>query len=100
AAGAAASDSGAPSGIGVCPMLFEQADALAGVTATYAYELNDPNAGRLGAVPAGFEVGSEHAAEVKFLYNGYVGTLQPPGIRPDEQAMAHSMLRYWATFAA
>jgi carboxylesterase type B len=100
AAGAAVTDSGAPSGIGVCPMLFAQADALAPNVPTYAYELDDPNAGRLGAPPAGFIVGSEHAAEVKFLYSGYIGTLQPPGIRPDEQAMAASMLRYWATFVA
>jgi para-nitrobenzyl esterase len=100
AAGAAVTDSGAPSGIGVCPMLFAQADALAGNTPTYAYELDDPNGGRLGAFPAGFEVGSEHAAEVKFLYNGYIGVLQPPGVRPDEQSMAGSMLRYWASFAA
>src|SRR5579871_841103 len=100
AAGAAVTDSGAPSGIGLCPMLFAQADALGANVPTYAYELDDPNAGRLGAVPAGFLVGSEHAAEVKFLYNGYIGTLQTTGIRPDEQSMTSSMLRYWATFLA
>lgn len=100
AAGAATTDSGGTSGIGFCPMLFSLGDALARHTTTFAYELNDPNAGALSAVPPGFMVGSEHASENKFLYNGYPLVLMPPGIRPDEQAMATSMRRYWATFAA
>jgi para-nitrobenzyl esterase len=96
AAGAASSDSGFPSGIGVCPMLVEQANALARVTKTWAYELNDPNAGALSAVPPGFEVGSEHVAEAKFLYNSAV---LPTSRTPAEQMMGDQVLHYWGAFA-
>jgi len=95
AAGAASSDSGFPSGIGVCPMLVELGAALAQVTKTYAYELNDPDAGALSAVPAGFQVGSEHGAEMKFLYNA---AILPTTRTPDEGPMTERMLRYWGGF--
>jgi len=95
AAGAAASDSGIPSGIGVCPMLVELGDALSKVTKTFAYEMNDPNGGALAAnLPPGFEVGSEHASEINFLY-AQLGPTRTPG----EQLMASRMLRYWGAFA-
>ena len=97
AAGAAASDSGFPSGIGVCPMLVEQANALSRVTKVFAYELNDPDAGALAAVPGGFQVGSEHGSEGKFLYN-YV-SIRPATQTAQEQVMADQMLRYWGSFA-
>jgi para-nitrobenzyl esterase len=94
AAGAAASDSGIPSGIGVCPMLIEQGRALGNVTRTFAYEMDDPTGGALAAVPAGFEVGSEHASEINFLYQQLAGTRTA-----GEQQMASRMLRYWGSFA-
>jgi len=95
AAGAAASDSGIPSGIGVCPMLIEQGNALMKVTRTFAYEMNDPTGGALAAsLPAGFEIGSEHASEINFLY-AQLGSTRTAG----EQQMAARMLRYWGTFA-
>ncbi|HTO98406.1 MAG TPA: carboxylesterase family protein [Myxococcales bacterium] len=94
AAGAAASDSGIPSGIGVCPMLMEQGTVLSRVTRTFAYEMNDPTGGALSAVPAGFVVGSEHASEINFLYAQLAAT------RTDgEREMGARMLRYWGTFA-
>ncbi len=94
AAGAAASDSGIPSGIGVCPMLIEQGSALSRVTRTFAYEMDDPTGGALSAVPAGFVVGSEHASEISFLYAQLASTRTA-----GEQQMASRMLRYWGTFA-
>ncbi len=94
AAGAAASDSGIPSGIGVCPMLIEQGNVLGKVTRTFAYEMNDPAGGALSAVPAGFVVGSEHASEINFLYQQLAATRTS-----GEQEMAARMLRYWGTFA-
>ncbi len=96
AAGAAASDSGYPSGIGVCPMLLELGDALSRVTKTYAWEMNDPNGGSLGAVPAGFQVGSEHASNTRFLYDA---AIQAPPRTPEQDAMGARMIRYWGTFA-
>src|SRR5690606_15174734 len=57
AAGAAASDSGVPNGIGVCPMLVELGGALAKTTDTFAYELHDPQASVVTDFP-GFQAGS------------------------------------------
>jgi para-nitrobenzyl esterase len=95
AAGAAASDSGIPSGIGVCPMLIELGDALSRVTRTFAYEMNDPAGGALAAnLPPGFVVGSEHASEINFLY-AQLGPTRTAG----EQQMASRMLDYWGAFA-
>jgi para-nitrobenzyl esterase len=95
AAGAAASDSGIPSGIGVCPMLVEQGDVLGKVTRAFAYEMDDPSGGALAAsLPAGFEIGSEHASEINFLYAQLAATRTA-----GEQAMQARMLRYWGTFA-
>ena len=94
AAGAAASDSGIPNGIGFCPMLMELGGALAKVTQTFAYELDDP---RGSGVPdsTGFELGSLHTAEVGFLY-----AEKPMGPRTAEQMqLATRMQHYWATFA-
>jgi para-nitrobenzyl esterase len=92
AAGAAASDSGIPNGIGVCPMLVELGSALAKITQTFAYELNDPRASTVSNFPA-FEAGSLHTAEIPFLY------AQPGGTRsPEQLQLAARMQRYWATF--
>jgi para-nitrobenzyl esterase len=97
AAGAVSSDSGISMGFGVCPMLVQEANALARVTKVFAYELNDPDAGALGPAPAGFQVGSGHACESKFLYNS---TLIFPQTRtPEEQNMTERMLRHWGSFA-
>lgn len=95
AAGAAASDSGVPNGIGFCPMLTELGGALAKVTQTFAYELNDP---RGSGMPdsSGFELGSMHTAEIGFLYL----PMAPGGTRTAEEIqMAARMQHYWATFA-
>jgi para-nitrobenzyl esterase len=93
AAGAAASDSGIPNGIGVCPMLLELGAALSKTTQTFAYELNDPQGSTVSGFP-GFEAGSLHTAEVPLLY------AEPPATRTPAQAqMAMRMQRYWATFA-
>jgi carboxylesterase type B len=95
AAGAASSDSGIPSGIGVCPMLVEQGDVLGKVTRTFAYEMDDPTGGALAAsLPPAFEVGSEHASEINFLYAQLASTRTA-----GEQQMQARMLRYWGTFA-
>jgi para-nitrobenzyl esterase len=94
AAGAAASDSGIPNGIGVCPMLVELGGALSKVTKTFAYELNDPH-GSGGPDAAGFEPGSLHTAEVGVLY----GKAAPGTRTPEQEQMATRMQRYWATFA-
>jgi hypothetical protein len=75
-------------------MLVELGAALA-VTKTYAYELDDPDAGALSAVPAGFQVGPEHGAEIKFLYNA---TILPTTRTPDEALMTARLLRYWGGF--
>jgi para-nitrobenzyl esterase len=96
AAGAAASDSGVPSGIGVCPMLVELGGALSRVTQVWEYELDDPDAGAAGPVPAGFQVGSEHGAEGKFLYD--LKSIVPATKTPQEQLMGDQMLRYWGAF--
>ena len=94
AAGAAASDSGIPSGIGFCPMLTELGGALSKVTQTFGYELNDP-AGSGKPDSAGFEMGSMHTAEIGFLYAQIA-----PGTRTVEQMqMATRMQHYWASFA-
>ena len=94
AAGAAASDSGIPSGIGVCPMLIEQGNALKKVTRTFAFEMSDPNGGALfGSFPPGFEVGSQHGAHNNFVYAQLA-----PTRTAGEQQMAARMLRYWGTF--
>jgi para-nitrobenzyl esterase len=94
AAGAAASDSGIPNGIGVCPMLVELGSALAKVTKTFAYELNDPHGSAAPNFPA-FEAGSLHTAEIPFLYAEQTG-----GARSPEQVqLAARMQRHWATFA-
>jgi para-nitrobenzyl esterase len=94
AAGAVASDSGAPNGIGVCPMLVELGAALAKQTKTFAYELNDPLASVV-TDPPGFEAGSLHTAEIGFLY-----LENAPGTRSAEQVqLAARMQRYWGTFA-
>jgi para-nitrobenzyl esterase len=97
AAGAVASDSGFPSGIGVCPVLVELADALAKVTKTYAWELNDPDGGVNGALTPGFQVGSQHGAEMKFIYN--LATIQPQTRTPGQQEMTARFLRHWGSFA-
>ncbi len=93
AAGAAASDSGSPNGIGVCPMLTELGGALAKVTQTFAYELNDPHG---SGVPdsAEFELGSMHTAEIGFLY----AQTPPSPHTPAQMQMATRMQHYWATF--
>ena len=73
---------------------MELGGALAKVTQTFAYELNDP---RGSGVPdaTGFELGSMHTAEVGFLY-----AQNPPGPRTAEQTqLATRMQHYWATFA-
>jgi para-nitrobenzyl esterase len=95
AAGAAASDSGVPNGIGVCPMLVELGSALAKVTTTFAYELNDPQASANSRDEPGFQPGSQHTAEIPFLF------AQPaPETRSAAQMeLANRMRRYWATFA-
>ena len=94
AAGAAASDSGIPNGIGVCPMLVELSAALTKVTRTFAYELNDPHGSVVADTP-GFEPGSLHTAEVPYLYADNAS-----GARTAEQLqLASRMQRYWATFA-
>jgi para-nitrobenzyl esterase len=94
AAGAAASDSGVPNGIGVCPMLVELGGALAKHTKTFAYELNDPQ-GSVVTDPPGFEAGSLHTAEIPFLYID-----NAPGTRsPQQVELAARMQRYWGTFA-
>jgi para-nitrobenzyl esterase len=93
AAGAIASDSGIPNGIGVCPMLAELGSALSKVTTTFVYELDDPHGSVAQGFP-GFEAGSLHTAEVPILYAA------APAARTAEQAkMADRMKRYWATFA-
>jgi para-nitrobenzyl esterase len=94
AAGAAASDSGIPNGIGVCPMLTELGGALAKATQTFAYELNDP---RGSGMPDsnGFELGSMHTAEIGFLY----AEAKPGSHTPEQMQLAARMQHYWATFA-
>src|SRR5581483_7462222 len=94
AAGAAASDSGIPNGIGFCPMLTELGGAFAKVTQTFAYELNDP---RGSGIPdsSGFELGSMHTAEIGFLYLPI-----DLGKRTAQQAeLATRMQHYWTSFA-
>lgn len=93
AAGAAASDSGVPNGIGFCPMLPELGGALAKVTQTFAYELNDP---RGSGTPdsAGFELGSMHTAEIGFLYAQVAADKHTT----EQVQMASRMQHYWATF--
>jgi para-nitrobenzyl esterase len=94
AAGAAASDSGVPNGIGFCPMLAELGGALSKVTQTYTYELDDP---RGSGMPdsAGFEFGSMHTAEIGFLYAPIIAG----GKTQEQVALAKRMQQYWATFA-
>jgi para-nitrobenzyl esterase len=94
AAGAAASDSGVPNGIGFCPMLTELGGALAKVTQTFAYELNDP---RGSGMPdsSGFEFGSMHTAEIGFLYL----PMDLSKRTPHQAELATRMQRYWASFA-
>jgi para-nitrobenzyl esterase len=93
AAGAVASDSGVPNGIGVCPMLVELARALAKFNQTFAYELSDPHGSGV-ADSAGFEPGSLHTAEIGFLYS----QVAPVWHTPEQVQMATRMQRYWATF--
>lgn len=93
AAGAAASDSGIPNGIGVCPMLVELGAALTKVTKTFAYELNDPQGSVIADTP-GFQAGSLHTAEVPFLYADASSTRTPSQVQ-----LANRMQRYWGTFA-
>jgi carboxylesterase type B len=99
AAGAATSDSGYPSGIGVCPVLVEKVAALSRITKVYAYELNDPTGGinSSAAQPPGFVVGSEHGAQLKFFYN--LQSIQPQTRTPEELDMQNRMLRYYGAFA-
>ena len=94
AAGAAASDSGVPNGIGVCPMLVELGGVLARTTTTFAYELADPH-GSGGPDKTGFEPGSLHTSEIPFLF----GRMDPETRTPAQIELARRMQRYWATFA-
>jgi para-nitrobenzyl esterase len=94
AAGAAASDSGIPNGIGVCPMLAELGSTLSKATKTFAYELNDPQGSVIQGFP-GFEVGSLHTAEIGFLY----AQIAPDTRTTEQMQLAGRMQRYWATFA-
>jgi para-nitrobenzyl esterase len=94
AAGAAASDSGVPNGIGFCPMLSELGGALSKMTHTYTYELDDPR-GSGAPDSAGFEFGSMHTAEIGLLY----APITSGGKSPEQIALAKRMQKYWATFA-
>jgi para-nitrobenzyl esterase len=94
AAGAAASDSGIPNGIGVCPMLSELSGAFSKVTKTFAYELNDPHGSGLPD-SAGFEPGSMHTSEIGFLYDHTASEKHTP----EQNQLATRMQHYWATFA-
>lgn len=94
AAGAAASDSGIPNGIGVCPMLTELGGALAKATQTFAYELNDPRGSGMPEA-GGFELGSMHTAEIGFLY----AEIKPGARTPEQMELAARMQHYWAAFA-
>jgi para-nitrobenzyl esterase len=94
AAGAASSDSGVPNGIGFCPMLTELGGALAKVTQTFAYELNDPRGSGMPEA-SGFELGSMHTAEINFLY----AAMEPGKHTAEQMQLAARMQRYWAAFA-
>jgi para-nitrobenzyl esterase len=94
AAGAAASDSGIPNGIGVCPMLVELGAALSKVTTTFAYELNDPQGSVIQGFP-GFEAGSLHTAEVGYLYAQMTAETRTA----EQMQLAVRMQRYFSSFA-
>jgi para-nitrobenzyl esterase len=94
AAGAAASDSGIPNGIGVCPMLIDLGAALSRITPTFAYELADPQGSVIQGFP-GFEPGSLHTAEIPYLYAQMTAETRTP----EQMQLAERMQRYMATFA-
>lgn len=94
AAGAAASDSGIPNGIGVCPMLAELGGALSKVTKTFVYELDDPHGSGMPD-SAGFEPGSMHTSEIGFLYDQAATAKHTE----EQNQLSARMQRYWGTFA-
>jgi para-nitrobenzyl esterase len=64
----------------------------------FAYEFNDPNAPSAAGVPgpgsnsSGFTTGSEHAAELQYIFN--FGS----AFTPAQAALANDMKTYWANF--
>ncbi|WP_019629736.1 carboxylesterase/lipase family protein [Actinomadura atramentaria] len=71
---------------------------LAGRVPTYAYEFNDPNPPELYLAPVSFPYGAAHATELQYLFT--VGNAAfPAELSPDQQRLAATMRRDWASFA-
>lgn len=65
--------------------------ALARFVKVYAFELDDPAAPQAGNM-VGFPLGSQHTAELSYLYD--LGA----ALNTDQQQLALSMRRYWGNF--
>jgi para-nitrobenzyl esterase len=79
-----------------CPALTVD-QSVSKFVPTYTYEFNDENAPSL-LPPVSFPTGSEHAAELRFVFN----TATAPtagGLTADELRLAGTMQRYWTNFA-
>jgi para-nitrobenzyl esterase len=93
-------DSGFQGGLGGCFQL-KVANTFAAATATYFYELYDPNAPPLTVAmpPAGFQMGSAHSADLAYVFqNGFRQQSAP--FTPAQTALSDSIMRYWSSFAA
>jgi para-nitrobenzyl esterase len=64
----------------------------------FAYEFNDPNAPQNFLPPLSFPTGASHASELQYLFDTDP-PIPSPGLTPDQQALAESMVEYWTSFA-
>jgi para-nitrobenzyl esterase len=81
-----------------CPALA--LDKLASTfVPTFAYEFNDENAPQRYLPPVGFPYGAAHASELQYLFDLPTAAIAG-ALTEQQQALAASMRRYWAHFAA
>ncbi|WP_194294278.1 carboxylesterase/lipase family protein [Streptomyces sp. RB17] len=93
-------DSGVSAGLGGCGQL-STADVFAAHTTTYYYELYDPNAPPLtvpSPVPAGYQMGSAHSADLAYLFQDGFAEQSAP-FTPAQRALSDRIMRYWTNFA-
>jgi para-nitrobenzyl esterase len=74
------------------------AGLLSNFVPTFAYEFNDPNAPQNFLPPVSFPYGASHASELQYLF-GLSAPIPSPGLNPDQQALADTMVKYWTSFA-
>jgi len=73
--------------------------AFARATRTYAYQFDHRTGPGLAPIPAGYEWGAGHAAELAYLWPSFDnGTPIAPTFNAGERRLALDMVRYWGSF--